>query len=98
MFFTIGRRRRRPFGRSCEFRRQNGLIEILFNGLEGTMFAQGLELFAQLVELGLACHLVEAGAELIGHLPRFAHPLPQRPHQLRQVLWTYHDEGHDEHE
>lgn len=97
MFFTIGRRRRRLFGLSCEFRRQNGLIEVLFNGLERTMFAQGLKLFAQLVKFSLACHLVEAGTELVGHLPRFTHPLPQRPHQLGQVLWTYHDEGHDKH-
>jgi hypothetical protein len=55
--------------------------------------AQGLDLAAQLVELRLAGHLVEAGAELVGHAARLGHPLPKLAQQQRQVLGADHDQG-----
>jgi hypothetical protein len=56
--------------------------------------AHGLDLLAQLVELRLAGHLVEAGAELRGHGPHLGHELAELAQQHGQVLRTHHDQRH----
>ena len=51
---------------------------------------------AQLVELGLARHVVKAAAELIGHGARAAGPLAHLAHQLGQILGTHHNQRNDQ--
>ena len=57
--------------------------------------AHGLDFLAQLVQLGLARHLVEAGAELRRHRPHPGHELPKLAQQDRQILWPNKDQGRD---
>jgi hypothetical protein len=55
--------------------------------------AHGLDFLAQLVELRLAGHLVEAGAEFVGHAADLADELAELAQQDGQVLGAHHDQG-----
>jgi len=57
--------------------------------------AHRLDLLAQFVQLGLARHLVEAGAELRRHRPQAADELAELAHEDGQVFRTHHHERDD---
>ena len=68
----------------------------LMGGLIGELaLAHGLDLAPQLVQFGLTGHLVEAGAELIGHASQLADPLADLAQHDRQVLRPDDDQRDD---
>src|SRR4051812_2108535 len=62
--------------------------------VEDLALAHGLDFLAQVVELGLAGHLVETGAELRRHAAQLAHELAKLVQHFRQVLGTDDDQRH----
>ena len=74
------------------------LIDLGLRSVHGGAFGQAaaahrLDLLAQLVELRLAGHFIEAGAELIGHAPHLGRELAKLAQHHRQILGTDHDQG-----
>jgi hypothetical protein len=69
-----------------------GRVDLGDGGSDILAGAQSLDLLAQFVELGLAGHLVEAGAEFGGHAAHLGGELADLAHQHRQVLGPDHDQ------
>ena len=71
------------------------VIDTLTGEVAELTAAHGLDLLAQVVQLGLPRHLVEAGAEFRRHAAHLGHELAEAAQQHGQVLGPHHDQRHD---